>query len=157
MLQVRIADPNITDAKRINYSDEDAFKGQRQDVPPRSTFTSKDRHPQWQIELGATTNKLKAKNQRMLRSAIITISRKYRSDRMFKRPRTKGTIFTDTMEGRDKSLDGNCYAQVFVNGHFFAAAHPMEKKSIARQGLREFIGNFLGYGPLVCTGSKEQT
>ena len=100
---------------------------------------------------------LKATIQRILRSAIMPISRKYRADRMFEWPRIKGRIFTNTLAGRYKSLDGNRYAQVFSNYYFFADAYPMEKKSLAGQGLGEFIANFGVMERLVCHGSKEQT
>ena len=76
---------------------------------------------------------------------------------MFERPRTKGAIFTDKMAGRYKSLDGNCYVQVLANYYFFAAAYPMENKSIAGQGLREFITDFGVMKCLVCDRSKDQT
>ena len=68
---------------------------------------------------------LKATTQRVLRSSIMTISVRYMFERMFERPLIKGEIFTDTMAGRYKSLDGNCYDQIFSNKYFFAAAYPM--------------------------------
>ena len=34
---------------------------------------------------------------------------------MYERPRIRGTIYTNTMGERHKSLDGNRYTQVFVN------------------------------------------
>ena len=61
------------------------------------------------------------------------------------------------MEGRYKSLGGNRYAQVFANKSFYAAAYPMEKKSLAGKLLREFIRNFGVMDRLVCDGSKDQT
>ena len=45
-----------------------------------------------------------------------------------------------------KSLDGNHYAQLFSKDSFFADAYPMDKNSLAGQGLRDFIDNFGGYG-----------
>ena len=149
--QVRIADAKVTDATRINDLYEDVFEGRRQDVPSHSNFTSKERHSdvnpsdiseRWQIGLGAATKTLKATTQMTLQSAIMPISRRYRADRMFEQPHIKGMIFTDTMAGRYKFLNINCYAQVFANYYFFDAAYPMEKKSLAGQGLREFIRNF---------------
>ena len=61
------------------------------------------------------------------------------------------------MDGQYKSLDSNRCAQVFANKSFFAAAYPVEKKSLAGQGMREFIGYFAVMDHLVCDGSKEQT
>ena len=76
---------------------------------------------------------------------------------MFERPHIKGEIFTDTTAGWYKSLDGNRYVQVFTDYSFFAATYPMEKKSLAGQGLREFISDFGVIDRLVCDRSKDQT
>ena len=76
---------------------------------------------------------------------------------MFEQPLIKGKIFTDTMSGQYKSLDGNCYAQVFANKSFFAAAYPLEKKSLVGQGIMQFIVYFGVIDRLVCNGSKEHT
>ena len=61
------------------------------------------------------------------------------------------------MSGRYKSLDVNCYAQVFNNKFFLVATYPMEKKILAGQVLREFIGDFRVIKRLVFNISKEQT
>ena len=61
------------------------------------------------------------------------------------------------MEGWYNSLEGKRYAQVFTNYYFFAATYPMDKKSLAGQGMTEFIGDFGVMDRLVCDGSKEQT
>ena len=149
--QVRIADAKFTYATIINDLYEEVFEGRRQDVPYHRTFTSKERHSDvnqsylseiCQIGLGAATNKLKATTKRMLQLAIMTISRQYRYDRMLKRPRTEGKIFTETMESQYKPLDGNHYAKVFANDSLFTAAYPMDKKSLAGQGLRGFTSDF---------------
>ena len=87
----------------------------------------------------------------------MTISRQYIADRMFEWPHIKETIFTDTMEGRYNYLDGNRYDQVFANKTFFAAAYPMERVSLAEQGLKDFIENFRVMDHLVCDICKEQT
>ena len=140
--QERITDAKVPDATRITDINEDFFEGRCQDVPSHRTFNSKDRYSDvntydlskiWRIGLGASTMMLKATTQRVLRSAIMPISRQYRADRMFEELRTKGEIFIDKISGRYKSPDGNRYAQVF------------SKKSLSGQGLREFIGHFWRY------------
>ena len=65
-----------------------------------------------------------------------------------------GVILTDIIEGPYKSLDSNRYAQLFANDSFFTAAYPMANKSLAGQGLREFISDFGVMDHLVCGGSK---
>ena len=76
---------------------------------------------------------------------------------MFEWPCIKGEIFTYTITGRYKYLYSNRYAQVFTNNYFFDVVHPMEKKSISGQVLREFISNTGVMDRLVCDGSKEHT
>jgi len=84
------------------------------DVPTLQTFQSKDRHsdvtPQqlcerWGISLKAATATLRKTTQRFLRSAILPLSRRYRTDMMFERKTLRGQWSTDTMDGRCKSLD----------------------------------------------------
>ena len=55
---------------------------------------------------------------------------------MFERPHIKGEIFTDTMTGQYKSLDGKHYTKLFAHYYFFADPYSMEKKILAAQGLR---------------------
>ena len=111
----------VPDVIIITDIDKIVFEGRYQDVPSHRNFTSKERHldenpsdlrKRLQIVPGAATNTLKATTQRILRPSSMTISRGYRSNRMFERPCIKRTIFIDTMAGRYKSLDGNQYRVV---------------------------------------------
>ena len=61
------------------------------------------------------------------------------------------------MGGHYKSLDGNKYAQVFANESFFNMAYPMESKSSAGQGLKQFITECGVPNKIICDGSAEQT
>ena len=61
--------------------------------------------------MGQAAQTLKVTTQWLMRSAILPLARQYRADRMFIRPCIQGTIYTDTMNGRYKSLDGNKHAQ----------------------------------------------
>ena len=76
---------------------------------------------------------------------------------MYKRPRIRGTIYTDTMDGQHKSLDGNKYAQVFATDFHFSAVYPMESKGLAGDALKQFIADFGVPDQIICDGSKEQT
>ena len=136
-----------------------------QDVPSARTFQSKERHStvtpsdlskRWYIGLGHATQTLKVTTQRLMRSAILPLAWWYRVDKMFIRPRIRGTIYMDTMNGRYKSLDGNKHAQIFANESFFATAYPMEHKSSAGQALKQFISDFGIPNKLVCDGAAEQ-
>ena len=136
-----------------------------QDVPLAQTLQSKERHStvtpsdlseRRYIGLGQVTQTLKVTTQWLMRSAILPLARRYRAGRMFIRPRIRGTIYTDTMNGRYKSLDGNKHAQIFANESFFATAYPMEHKSSAGQALKQFISDFGRPDKLVCDGAAEQ-
>ena len=87
-----------------------------QDIPLARTFQSKEHHSsvtpsdlseRWYIGLGQATQTLKVTTQRLMCSAILLLARRYRTDIMFIRPRICGTFYTDTMNGRYKSLVGN--------------------------------------------------
>ena len=131
---MRISDAKVLYATRITNLEEDVFEGRIQDVTSHRIFTSKEKHldvkpsdlrERWQIGLGAPNKTLKATIQRILRLAIIPISRGYRSNHMFERPHIKGTIFTYTTTERYKYLDSNRYAQVFPNDYFLSASYPI--------------------------------
>ena len=136
-----------------------------QDVPSARTFKSKERHStvtpsdlseRWYIGLGQARQTLKVTTQRFMCSAILPLAWWYQVDRMFIRPRIRGTIYMDTMNGRYKSLDGNKHAQIFANESFFATAYPMEHKSSAGQALKQFISDFSIPDKLVCDGAAKQ-
>ena len=136
-----------------------------QDVPSAQTFQSKEHHStvtpsdlseRSYIGLGQATQTLKVTTQRMMHSAILPLAQWYRADRMFIRRRIRGTIYTDTMNGCYKSLDGNKHEHKFANESFFATAYPMEHKSSAGQALKQFISDFGIPDKLVCDGAVEQ-
>ena len=135
-----------------------------EDVPSRRTFIAKERHPQvspeelserWCIGLQQAKNTIKITTQKGVRSAILPLSRRYRADRVFERPLLRGDFYTDTMDARAKSLEGNKYAQVFANRDLFAIAYPMRAKLAAGDGLRQFIQDFGQPERLTFDGSQE--
>ena len=85
-------------------------------------------------------------------SAILPLAWRYHADWMFIRLHIHGTIYTDTLNGRYKSLDGNKHAQILA---FFATAYLMEHKSSAGQALKQFISDFSIPDNLVCDGAAE--
>ena len=136
------------------------------DVPPTSSFHSSSRHSdvspealseKWCISLKAASNTLKNTTQRFLQSAVLPLSRRYRTDMMFERKTLRGQWSTDTMDGRCKSLDGNQYAQVFANKSYFSRIYPMDSKRKAEEALRLFCQEFGVPEKLTFDGSKEQT
>jgi hypothetical protein len=136
-----------------------------EDLPQAKTFQSKGRHStitpeelsdRWQIGLVQAKETLKRTTQRLRRSAVMPLARRYRADRMFERKRLRGMWSSDTMDGRVKSLDGNRYAQVFANGSFFAEIYPMATKRLAGMALKEFITELGVPDEMTIDGSKEQ-
>ena len=136
------------------------------DVPLPNTFSSSERHtdvtPQdlsskWGISIPTAIKTLKKTTQTFLRSAILPLGRRYRTDRFFSRKTLRGKWSTDTLDGRCKSLEGNRYAQVFANKGYFSKIYPMDRKKQAGQALREFCQEFGIPEHLTFDGSKEQT
>ena len=136
-----------------------------QDVPQAKTFQSKGRHStvtaealseRWQIGLEQAKETLKRTTQRLARSAVMPLARRYRADRRFQTKRLSGMWASDTMDGRVKSLDGNRYGQVFSNGSFFAEIYPMARKADAGQALKTFVMELGVPDELTIDGSKEQ-
>jgi hypothetical protein len=137
-----------------------------QDIPQLKTFQSKGRHSsvspealseRWQIGLEQAKETLKRTTQRLARSAVMPLARRYRADRRFQTKRLDGMWASDTMDGRVKSLDGNRYGQVFSNATFFAEIYPMARKADAGQALKTFVMELGVPEELTIDGSKEQT
>ena len=144
---------------------EIAMRSALQDVPSARTFQSKERHltitpsnlsERWYIGLGQATQTLKVTIQWLMCSAILPLAQQYCVAWMLIRQHICSTIYTDTMNGRYKSLDGNNHAQIFANELFFATAYLMEHKSRAGQALKQFISDFSIPDKLVCDGAAEQ-
>ena len=111
----------------------------------------------WGISISRAEATLKASTQLSLRSAIMPLSRRYRTDLLSQRLRRLSTcIFTDTLLMKTKSSRGNNCAQVFTDGAF-AYVHPMESKAQAHEGLAAF-GQDVGIPmEMISDNSKEQT
>ena len=77
--------------------------------------------------------------QQLIQSEVITLSRRYLPEKMFRKKRIDSMWAYDTMDAQTKSLDGNRYDQVFSNGTFFAEIYPMARKVDAGIALKTFI------------------
>ena len=75
---------------------------------------------------------------------------------MYEKHQLRGKWFTDTLDGRVTSKDGNRYGQVFANRGSFATIYPMDTKGKAGDALRTFFLEFGVPEKLTCDGSKEQ-
>ena len=83
------------------------------ELPSAPTFHSKSRHSsvspqdlseQWFIDLKKAKDTIKNTTQRILRSALLPLARRYRADWMYERPRIQGVVYTNTMDGQHKSF-----------------------------------------------------
>ena len=124
---------------------------QVQDVPVARTFESKERHTsvtpedlseRWSMGLGQARETMKRTTQRIVRLAVMPLARRYRAERIFEKRRLRGKWFTDTLDGRVASKDGDRYGQVFANCGYFATVYPMDTKRKAGDALRTFCQEF---------------
>ena len=136
------------------------------DIPTPNTFISGERKSdvtaeslaeKWLIGLDTAKQTLEHTTQRLIRSAILPLSRRYKADRIFQLPRLQGTWFSDTVDGHGKSRDGNLYGQIFANEAYFATIYPMDTKRKAGDALRTFCREFGVPAKLIVDGSGEQT
>ena len=119
-----------------------------QDVPQAKTFQSKGRHstvsPEelsewWQIGLKQARETIAKKTQIFTCSDVMPLVRRYKSDRVFQTKSLTVMWAIDTMDGQVKSSDGNQYAQMFLNGTYFAEIYPMYKKADVELALKMFV------------------
>jgi uncharacterized protein len=92
-----------------------------------------------------------------MRSALMPLARRYRVDRYFEQNTFRSRVYSDTMDGRVNSADGNRYGQVFATKDLFCEIYPMATKDLAGEGLKEFISDYGVPEFLTFDGSKEQT
>ncbi|GFH62123.1 hypothetical protein CTEN210_18599 [Chaetoceros tenuissimus] len=111
----------------------------------------------WGISISRAKATLKASTQLSVRSAIMPLSRRYRTDLLSQRLRRISTcIYTDTLLMKSKSSRSNTCAQVFTDGAL-AYVHPMQSKADAHEGLAAF-GQDVGIPmEMISDNSKEQT
>ncbi len=111
----------------------------------------------WLTGLDTAKQTLQKTTQRLVRLAVLPLSRRYKTDRIFHLPRRQGTWFSDTVDGRVKSKDGNRYAQLFANASYFATIYPIDSKGKAGDAVRTFGREFEVPEKLIVDGSLEQT
>jgi Reverse transcriptase (RNA-dependent DNA polymerase) len=135
------------------------------DLPNMRGFQSKGRHSLctaddlsnlWHIGLETARKTLAATTHQGVRSAVLPLARRYRTDKFFRKPQLHGHFYTDTMFARHKSAHGNICAQVFATKSLFIAVYPMTTKAHAGKALKEFINDFGIPELLTFDGAKEQ-
>ena len=105
------------------------------DAPPRNSFVSDERHNKlnadglaenWCIGPIKAMATLRATTQRFKRSAILPISRRYRTDRFYDMKRLDGHFSIDTIYADVRSINQHKYAQVYTHKCGFAVVYPMD-------------------------------
>jgi hypothetical protein len=136
------------------------------DILPPRTFLSGKRHSNttaedlsevWNISVGQAQLTLDNTTQNHVRSAIMPLSRRYRTDRMFSPKRILGEMASDTMDPRCEGLHGDKYCQVFGNKSMFCEAYPIPSKGSCHEALKIFLKEYGAPDTIITNGSKEQT
>jgi Reverse transcriptase (RNA-dependent DNA polymerase) len=108
------------------------------DIPIPKTFTSVKRHSsitpadlseRWLIGAEQAKQTLMNTTQKYVRSAILPLSRRYRTDRYFYRVHLNHDFSADTYVGRFHSGEGNRYAFIIAHPNGFCVAYPQAGKS----------------------------
>ena len=111
----------------------------------------------WGISVDQAALTLKATTQKYVESALLTLARQYRVNRMFGQKMFNAHVYTDTMDARVASIHGNRYGQVCATRYYFVDIYPIKKKSHCGDGLSEFITDYGVPLKMAFDGSKEQT
>ena len=136
-----------------------------QDIQLSETFISANRHSittaedlseRWSLSVDQRALTLKATPQKLTRSALMPLARRYRADRIFDIRRIYETMFTNTMDARCQSIHNEKYCQVFGNKQFFVEAYPIKKKSDCHEGLDKFVRKYGSPDKLIYDGDPEQ-
>ena len=112
----------------------------------------------WGIGLEKARQTLKATTQQAVRSAVLPLKRRYRTDLLSQRLRRLNCKFyTDTLFSKQVSVNGNKCAQLFTDGEGAVIIYPMKSKSQAGQMLTAFTQDVGIPNELVMDGASEQT
>ena len=90
----------------------------------------------WGIGVQRAKDTLKCTTQLNIRSAVLPLTRRYRTDllsQQLKRLRTR--FYTDTAYAKFTSLQGHTCAQIFTDGEGFVTAIPLRSKEDAGEAL----------------------
>ena len=104
--------------------------------------TAEDLSERWVLSISQVALTLKEKTQKLNRSAIMPLARRYRSDRMFGVRRMHGTMSTNTIDARFQLIHDKRYCQVFDNKQLFVEAYPIKKKYYCQLGLDKFVKEY---------------
>ena len=127
-------EPQNGQSKETQNGQEEKQADTLKDIGIPRTFLSSKWHSsttpeylskRWRLSLAQATLTLKATTHKLVRSAVMPLARRYRSDRMFYVRRVHGMMSTYTMDARCNSIHAEKYLQVFGNKEFFVEAYPI--------------------------------
>ena len=95
--------------------------------------------------------------QKLTRSEIMTLTRRYRDDRMFDIRRIYGTMSTNIIDTRCQSIHDEKYFQVIGDKQLFMDAYPIKKKSDCHLGFNQFVKEYGSPYKMTYDGAQEQT
>ena len=120
-----------------------------------SSTTPEDLSKRWRLKLAQATLALKATTQKLLRSAVMTLARRYQSDCMFDLRRVNGMMSTYTMDAQCKSIHAEKYLQVFGNKYIFVESYPIKRNANCHKGLETFVCKYGAMELLIYDGAPE--
>ena len=120
-----------------------------------SSTTSEDLSKRWGLSISQVALTLKATTQKMTRSAIMPLARRYRAYWIFNICRIHGKIATNTMDTRCQSIHDKKYCQIFGNKHFFVEAYLIKKKSDCHLVLDKFVKKYGAPDKMTYDGVQE--
>ena len=121
--ELQSVDPILNPLQWREVSQVQRFDPRTRDIQVQPTFESK-RHERTTpeefaekvcISVDRARATFQATLQRGVQSAVLPLARRYRADRMFKKPILKGTFSTDTAYFKCKSLRGNIASQIYFH------------------------------------------
>jgi hypothetical protein len=110
----------------------------------------------WHIGVKQAKETMQATTQKFVRSALLPISRRYRSDRHFYRKHLNSHFSSDLYYGRTQSLHGNTCAYIFSHKSGFVQAYPQSSKTETAESLRKFTRDWGIPRKLTYDGAPEQ-
>ena len=112
----------------------------------------------WGIGLSKAKATLEATTQENVRSAILPLTRRYRTDLMSQKlKRLRAKFYTDTLFMDETSTKGNTCAQLYADGDGFVHVYPMQSKKQAGESLHQFVNDVGIMNELCSDNAPEQT
>ena len=95
--------------------------------------------------------------QKLTRSAIMPLARRYKADQMFDVHRIHRTMSTNTMDVRCQLIHDKKYCQVFGKKQLFVEAYTIKKKSDCHLVLDKFVKEYGALDKMTHDGAQEKS